>query len=67
MDNKEDKKTREEIIYAMCKTWRHDYDFEVESKTDPLQAGMTATQRELLFKQMAQVFDNDIAPHMKLK
>lgn len=67
MDNNEDKKTREEIINAMCHTWRHDYGLEVESKTHPLEAGMTPTQRELLFKQMAQIFDNDIAPHMKFK
>lgn len=48
-------KTREGIISAMCLTWRHDYGLLPED------------QRENLFKQMAQIFDNDIAPNMQFK
>jgi hypothetical protein len=30
-------------------------------------AGLTDSERELLWRQMAQLFDNDIAPHMEFK
>ena len=30
-------------------------------------AGFTDSERELLWRQMAQLFDNDIAPHMEFK
>ncbi len=51
----------------MCYTWRHDYGLVVESKTNPLEAGMTKSQRDLLWRQMAQIFDNNIAQHMEFK
>ena len=71
-------KTREQIITSMCYTYRHDYGLE---KPDPqhnevegvydlatvLQSGMYQHERELLWKQMAQIFDNDIAPYMEFK
>jgi hypothetical protein len=42
-------RTREQIIHSMCGTWRHDYGLiDEQSKT-------------LLFRSMAQIFDNDIA------
>jgi hypothetical protein len=60
-------KTREDIITSMCYTWRHDYGLVKETSTFPFEAGMTQGQREILWKQMAQIFDNDIAPYMEFK
>ena len=61
-------KTREQIIYGMCMTFRHDYGLDKPEGDDfasKLGSGMTQEQREFLWKQMAQIFDNNIAPHMK--
>jgi len=55
-------RTREQIIESMCLTWRHDYGLEKGAF-----CGMTDDERELLRRQMGQIFDNDIAPHMDFK
>jgi len=57
-------KTREEIITAMCFTWRHDYGLEIseDDRMYSLMSGMTESERKMLFNNMAQIFDNDIAP-----
>jgi hypothetical protein len=60
-------KTREDIITSMCYTWRHDYGFTKEADAYPLSSGMTREEQQFLWRQMAQIFDNDIAPHMELK
>ena len=66
-------KTREQIITSMCYTWRHDYGITKDwpcdeaSYTSILTSGMTLAERESLWRQMAQIFDNDIAPHMEFK
>lgn len=63
-------KTREEIITSMCYTWRHDYGLEKSIGTgfaDIISSGMTKEERESLWRQMAQVFDNDISPNMEFK
>jgi hypothetical protein len=66
-------KTREHIITSMCMTYRHDYGITKDwpnneaSYTSILTAGMTLAERESLWRQMAQIFDNDIAPHMEFK
>jgi hypothetical protein len=66
-------KTRDQIITNMCHTWRHDYGItkdwprDESSYTSILTAGMTKAERESLWQQMAQIFDNDIAPHMEFK
>ena len=57
---------REEIITAMCYTWRHDYGIE-KGTWDLISSGMTKLEKEALWNQMAQVFDNDIAPVMEFK
>jgi len=57
-------KTREQIIASMCCTWRHDYGL-TRSKDSLLSAGMTEQERNSLWQQMAQVFDNDILPVFK--
>jgi hypothetical protein len=53
------KKTREQIIESMCLTWRHDFNL-IRSPENKF-SGMTMEEREFLYKQMTQVFDNVIA------
>jgi hypothetical protein len=72
-------KTREQIITAMCYTMRHDYGITkvprefTGSNAEHIHAfhylvsGMYPEEREALWRQMAQIFDNDIAPHMEFK
>ena len=63
-------KTREEIITAMCYTWRHDYGLDRQEHDGPgglISMGLTAAQREILWQKMEQIFDNDIAPNMEFK
>jgi len=57
-------KTREEIITSMCYTYRHDYGLDKHPDDAAFVAGMTVSQRTALWKQMAQIFDNNIWPHM---
>ena len=60
-------KTRDEIITDMCYTYRHDYGLN-RSESDPTWvAGMTQSEREGLWRTMAQIYDNNIAPHMEFK
>lgn len=57
---------RENIITNMCYTYRHDYGI-IKSEFGGFSSGMTAEEREYLWNTMAQIFDNDIAPHMEFK
>jgi hypothetical protein len=58
--------TREKIITSMCYTYRHDYGL-TKSSGDRLGSGMTREQQQALWQQMAQIFDNNIAPYMEFK
>ena len=63
-------KTREQIITSMCYTFRHDYGLEKDIGNgffSELSAGMAKEEREALWRQMAQIFDNDIAPYMEFR
>jgi hypothetical protein len=61
-------KTREDIITSMCYTIRHDYGLgRPEDSPFDLPSGLTDREREALWNQMAQIFDNDIAPYMEFK
>jgi hypothetical protein len=60
-------KTREQIITSMCYTMRHDFGLNKTQQAYPFTAGMTNEERESLWNQMAQLFDNDIAPYMDFK
>ena len=63
-------KTREEIITSMCYTWRHDYGIRKDAEDVsrfPFTAGVTKEDAVALWNSMAQIFDNDIAPHMEFK
>ena len=63
------KSNREEIITGMCVTWRHDYNLVIDDTDWPdiISSGMTKIEREVLWLQMAQLFDNEIAPKMEFK
>lgn len=62
---------REQIITNMCYTFRHDYGLIKHSDpggyTFPEISGMTEQERQALWRQMAQIFDNDIEPYMEFK
>lgn len=62
-------KTREQIITNMCYTYRHDYGLTIseDERMYTLNSGMTNREKESLWKQMAQIFDNNIAPYMEFK
>ena len=72
-------KTREDIITSMCYTMRHDYGLVKEpmeftgtnageiNAFHHLTSGMYQEEREALWRQMAQIFDNDIAPYMEFR
>ena len=61
--------TREQIIFSMCMTYRHDYELTIsdEDKMYTLNSGVTETERKAIWNQMAQIFDNDISPYMEFK
>jgi hypothetical protein len=63
-------KTREQIITSMCYTMRHDYGLNRDlgnGFVDEFAAGMTDEERAALWRQMSQLFDNDIAPYMEFR
>jgi hypothetical protein len=63
-------KTREEIITAMCYTYRHDYGLEKQVGTgfaDIISSGTTEQERQWIWALMAQIFDNNINPYMEFK
>lgn len=61
-------KTREQIITSMCYTMRQDYGLgcPTDSPFD-LASGLFDRERQALWHQMAQIFDNDVAPYMEFK
>ena len=60
-------KTREEIITSMCYTYRHDYGLDRHPDDAAFVAGMTGSERKELWNKMAQIFDNNIWPHMTFR
>lgn len=56
--------TKEQIIAAMCYTCRHDFGLEKDPNS-PLSSGMTLDERAELIRDMAQLFENCIEPHME--
>ena len=63
-------KTREDIIISMCMTTRHDFGLvrnTGEPGPYPFPSGMTDQEKESLYRQMAQIFDNCIQPYMEFK
>ena len=62
-------RTREQIITSMCYTYRHDYGLTIseDDKMYTLNSGVTELERKAIWNNMAQIFDNDIAPYMDFK
>lgn len=56
---------REEIIYNMCMTYRHDYGLRKEEGEPSWTAGMTEQDAKMLYKTMEQIYTNDIEPMIK--
>lgn len=61
------KKTREEMITSMCLTWDHAFLAPEQEIFTNVKFGLTPEEKQNLWNNMAQVFDNDIAPHIRLK
>jgi len=55
-------KTKEEIIHSMCMTYRHDYGLRKEEGDNSMSSGMTEQEAKTLYKQMEQIYNNDIEP-----
>lgn len=55
-------RTKDQIVESMCLTFRHDFGMEKGAFS-----GMTDEERDALRRQMSQIFDNDIAPHMEFR
>ena len=60
---------RDRIINNMCHTMRHDYGLRIseDDRMYSLMSGMTENEAKALYDNMAQIFDNDIAPYMEFK
>jgi hypothetical protein len=50
----------------MCYTYRHDYGL-IKEPGLMFTSGVTEKEREAIYRMMAQLFDNDILPHMEFK
>lgn len=53
----------------MCYTYRHDYGLTIseDDKMYTLNSGVTELERKGIWNTMAQIFDNNVAPHMEFK
>lgn len=49
----------------MCYTYRHDFGLKRDPSDPSWVAGMTEQEKEMLYKTMEQIYDNDIAPVIK--
>ena len=66
-------KTKQEIITAMCFTFRHDYGLpketiRVQGQDVPIgSSGMTENEQDNLYRRMLQIYNNAIEPYMVMK
>ena len=65
-------KTKQEIITAMCITFRHDYglpkeNYRIEGTHGALSSGMTKQEQETLYNTMLKIYTNAIEPYMVIK
>lgn len=62
--------TEQDIIHAMCLTWRHDYGLHLTPEEAALGGrghSFRTTNRQALYNQMKQVFENCIKPYVTFK
>jgi hypothetical protein len=57
--------TKEQIIYDMCMTYRHDYGLRKQPDEPSWTAGMTEEDAKMLYKTMEQIYTNTIEPLLK--
>jgi hypothetical protein len=56
---------KEQIIYDMCMSYRHDYGLRKEATDPSWTAGMTEQDAIMLYKTMEQIYNNNIEPLLK--
>ena len=56
---------KEQIIYDMCMTYRHDYGLRKLPGEPPWTAGMTEEDAIMLYKTMEQIYNHNIEPLLK--
>jgi hypothetical protein len=56
---------KEQIIYDMCMSYRHDYGLRKEINEPSWTAGMTEEDAKMLYKTMEQIYNNNIEPLLK--
>jgi len=61
--------TPESIIYNMCLTYNHAYFLPTKADDDDslLNCALTKSEKDYLWRQMRQIFNNDIEPFMEFK
>ena len=55
-------KTREEFINSMCLTWDHSFLAPRQEVFEGFTFGLTDEQKQHIWNNMSQVYDNDVAP-----
>jgi hypothetical protein len=58
-------KTKEQVIYDMCMTFRHDYGLRKLPSDPAWVAGMTEQDAKMLYNSMEQVYTNNVEPILK--
>ena len=58
-------KSKEEVIYSMCLTYRPDYKIRKMSDDPPWTLGMTEHEAKMLYKIMEALYNDDIEPLLK--
>ena len=58
-------KTREDFITSMCLTWDHAFLAPRQEVFEGFTFGLTDEQKQHIWNNMSQVYDNDIAPFIK--
>jgi hypothetical protein len=56
---------KEQIIYDMCVSYRHDYGLRKEPNEPSWTAGMTEEDAKMLYKTMEQIYNHNIEPLLK--
>jgi hypothetical protein len=62
-------KTKEQIIYDMCMTYRHDYGLHKEDLPEGYPnwgCGTTEMERKIIYNQMSSLYEHYVAPSLKL-
>lgn len=58
-------KSKEDVIYSMCVTYRPDYEIRKEPDDPSWLVGMTETDAKMLYKIMESLYNDDIEPLLK--